>query len=729
MAFPNYLRATRNQPWLGAWLLCCFVLAVSGRATLAQAPATQGQAVQDQPQQGQAQQGQAEPGPVGPAQAAPAQSAQAASAGTAVVAAGPHPVQAAPGKRHVRQAEDAYLAGAKKLQRNDLIGAEREFTRAQKLDPDNRDYAIAIALARQHRLTELVQQAGKARQAGNQAKAEKLLAQARAIDPQNPIVIEHSGPALGMNASAVEAPHAASGQIASGQVAGGPGNPVGNALTDPLTDRARLLSGGQERGPWSIQVPELEGAIHLAPSDEVKSFYLHAVSTDVIRSVTSAYGIRAIVDDSVERQNLNFDLENVNYQQAMDVLMQMAHVIAVPVDESSVLVARNLPANRQLMQRLVEETIYLPGYTQEQINEMANLARTVFDVRQATAQVGAGTIVVRAPEEVLAPLNRVIEELLESSGEVMVEVKMYEVDTTRTTNAGANIPTAAGIYNVDAAATALVNANQTLVQQAIAQGLISATASNLTIAAELIASGLVQSSLLSSTIGAIGGGTMMTGITETGNIAFNLGLNSSDTRALDDVQMRVGDRQPAIFREGTRYPIVTSTYSSGVSTPASSLSNASINGVSVASLLSQYSGGSSVTIPQVTYEDLGITLNATPTIQKTGQINLKLELKIEALSGSTSDGNPILENRDFASYITVAEGESVLMVSNVTRSETAAMSGIPGLSELPGFQMPVTQDVEKNTTQLVMVVTPHVVRRRSDTVASPRIALRGQAVY
>jgi type II secretory pathway component GspD/PulD (secretin) len=343
--------------------------------------------------------------------------------------------------------------------------------------------------------------------------------------------------------------------------------------------------------------------------------------------------------------------------------------------------------------------------------------------------VGAGTIVVRAPEEVLAPLNRVIEELLESSGEVMVEVKMYEVDTTRTTNAGANIPTAAGIYNVDAAATALVNANQTLVQQAIAQGLISATASNLTIAAELIASGLVQSSLLSSTIGAIGGGTMMTGITETGNIAFNLGLNSSDTRALDDVQMRVGDRQPAIFREGTRYPIVTSTYSSGVSTPASSLSNASINGVSVASLLSQYSGGSSVTIPQVTYEDLGITLNATPTIQKTGQINLKLELKIEALSGSTSDGNPILENRDFASYITVAEGESVLMVSNVTRSETAAMSGIPGLSELPGFQMPVTQDVEKNTTQLVMVVTPHVVRRRSDTVASPRIALRGQAVY
>ena len=123
---------------------------------------------------------------------------------------------------------------------------------------------------------------------------------------------------------------------------------------------------------------------------------------------------------------------------------------------------------------------------------------------------------LRASQAVLTPLNRVIEELINATGEVMVEVKLYEVDTTRTTSAGANIPTAAGIYNVDQAATQLVNANQSLVQQAIAQGLVSATASNLVIAGELIASGLVQSSLLSSTVGAVGGGMTLTGITEQG---------------------------------------------------------------------------------------------------------------------------------------------------------------------------------------------------------------------
>jgi len=706
------------------------VLTHSARATWAQTPATLGPAVQLQAQPEAAGQEPAQQPPTGQGQPEPGQAAQpaeGAGAGTAVAAIGLHPVQNAHGKRNLREAEDAYLAGAKKLQQDDLNGAEREFTRALKLDPENRDYSIAISLARQHRLTELVQQAGKAQQEGNPQKAEMLLAQARAIDPENPIVTEHSGPVLGKQVSTANAPDAASGQIASDQATGEPGDKAGGALTGPLANRARMLSAGEENEPWKIQSPALEDAIRLAPNDAVKSFHLHGYSPDLLREVTSAYGIRAIVDNSVEPKNLDFDLENVNYAKAMEVLTEMTNVIAVPVDETSLLIARNLPSNRLLMERQVEETIYLPESTQEQVSDIANVARNIFEVRQATTQSASGSIVVRAPQAVLASMNHVIEGLIDAPAEVMVEVKLYEMVNTHAVNAGANIPTAAGIYNVDQAATALVNANQTLVQQAIAQGLVSPTASTLTIAGELIASGLVQSSLFNSTIGVFGGKTTMTGITETGNIAFNWGLNSSDTRALDDVQLRVEDHQEAVFREGTRYPIVSSTYSSGLSTAASALSNKTINGVNVASLLSQYAGGSSMTIPQVTYEDLGVTLNATPVILKSGRINLKLNLKIESLSGSTSDGNPILDSRQLASDITVQEGESALMVSSVSKTESAAMSGIPGLSELPGFQIPATENVEKDSSQLVVVVTPHVVRRRSDMVASPRIAYRTQA--
>ena len=178
------------------------------------------------------------------AQQAPAQSAEAAGAGNAPMNASSRPVRSAPSKQNLREAEDAYLAGAKKLERDDMNGAEREFTRAQKLDPQNPDYETAIAMARQHRLMELVQQAGKEKLAGNQGKTEKLLAQARAIDPQNPLVIEHSG--LALQTSAAEAPNAASGQIASDRVAGKPGEKAANTPADPIANRTRMLSTGEE---------------------------------------------------------------------------------------------------------------------------------------------------------------------------------------------------------------------------------------------------------------------------------------------------------------------------------------------------------------------------------------------------------------------------------------------------------------------------------------------------
>lgn len=623
--------------------------------------------------------------------------------------------QSTPGKRQLREAESAYLAGAKKLERDDLDAAEQEFVHALNLDPENRNYAIAISVTRQHRISEMVQQATKARQAGDEAKAQTILAKAQELDPDNPLVVEHSGPFLISSASAPQPLPSASGQSAA------------NA-TAPLANRNQIIQAAQQREPWQIKAPDLAGAIHLTPTPGLKSFHLRAAAPDVLRSVAAEFGIRAIIDDSVAQKQLRFDLENVTYQQAMSILKTMAHVFTVPVDETSMLVAKDDAADRLRLERQVQETIYLPGASTDQINDLANVVRTVFDVKQATVETSLGSIVVRAPEDVLEPMNRTLQDLIDATGEVMIEVRMYEVDTTGNTNVGANLPTAFGVVNFEAEATQIVNANQAIVQQAIAQGLVPAGTSNLLIALALLKAGLVQSNILSTLLGTFGGGIFMTGLTETGTVSFNIGLNTSDSRALDDVQLRVGDRQAATFREGNKYPIVSSTYSTGLSTAGSALSNATINGVSVSSLLQQYAGGTSATIPQVTYEDLGITLKATPYIQKSKRIKLSLDMKIEALGGGSANGNPILQNRQFTSDLTVADGESVLMVSNVTRNEAAALVGLPGLSELPGFEAPTAANVEKDTSQLVVVVTPHLVRMRSDLVVGPRIPVQNHSV-
>jgi len=617
-----------------------------------------------------------------------------------------------PSKHRSRAAEDAYLAGARRLEHDDLNGAEREFTRALHLDPGNQGYAVAIDVARQHRLTELVQQASKAKLAGDAARAETLLAEARAIDPENPIVLEHSGPAFVQLASEAQAPNPASRLPAAGSA---------SQSIAPLTDRARLLATGELREPWSIQAPALAGPLKLHPAETPQSFHLRGDAQDLLRQVAAAYGIRAVFDASVEHKAVRFEIENQRYQQVMPILMSMTHVFAVPIDETSVLIARDTSENRLRLQRQLEEMISLPGFSNEQLSDLANVIRNLFQGAKASVQPGQQSILVVAPEEVLGPMNRTLADLIDSSGEVMLEVKLYEVDTTHSRNIGTTIPQQFSVFNVDAAATALVNSNQALVQQAIAQGYISSSASTLQIALALIASGLVQSSIATNLLGVFGGGLFQTGITGSASGTISMALNATDSRALDDVQIRVSDRQPTTFRAGSKYPVTTSTYTTGLSTAASTLSNASINGVSVASLLSQYAGGTSTTIPQVSYEDLGVTLKATPTIQKSGRIFLQLDMKIEALGGSSLNGIPLLMSRQFTSEITLGDGETAMMASNVNRTESAAVTGIPGLSELPGFQAPVDQNAEKDTGQLVVLVTPHVLRKRSNMVAGPRI--------
>lgn len=588
-----------------------------------------------------------------------------------------------PSKDQLREAEDAYLAGARLLEHNDLTGAQAKFEKAATLNPDNRDYAMAVDIAREHRVTELVQQAGRARLLGQTTKADTLLGEARVLDPENRIVTQHDAP---------------------------------GAL--PVTFNPEIE-------PWIKQTASIAGPITLLPDSGVKSFHTQADIEAVLQQVTSSYGIRSVFDDSVDHQNIRFNLESVPYRQAVRVLFEMGGLFAVPLDSKSIIIARDTPENRQRLEHQLQETISIPGMTSQEMNDLGNVVRNVFDVNQLTVEKNLDDLVLRAPEDTLKAVNLTLSDLIDGSSQVMIELKLYAIDKTRQRNIGAQLPQQIGLYSVAGEAANIVSQNQSLVNQAIAEGLVPAGASNVDIALALIGSGLVQSSLLSSTIGFFGGGLTQTGVTSNIFPTFNLALNSSDSRALDDIQLRIGDGQSADFRIGTRYPITTSTYSTGAVPNSASLAGVTVNGVSASSLLSQLTGNSSgVTVPQIEYEDLGITLKAIPTVQKSGSVRMHIDLKIEALTGAALNNIPILASRQFASDITVEDGKTALLVSTLSKSESAAVSGLPGLGELPGFQTATADKAtETDSSELVLLITPHVIRRRSSIIAGPRIAL------
>ena len=599
--------------------------------------------------------------------------------------------------RNADAARNAYVAGAKLLEDNHLPEAQAAFNRAEQLDPSVPDYHIAATLALEHRVTALVQQAGQARLLGHVTEASTLIAQARTLDPHNDIVLQHEQP--------VAAPPAFQSEL------------------DPSTF-----------APAADGTDDLAGPIVPKPNKSHQNFHLHGDLQTAVRQVFLSFGLRTTFDDSVTPaatpQGIHFDLDNTTAAQAIPLILSMGRLFAVPLDSSSVLIATDSVANRTRLEHLYQETLYTPGLTPQQMGEVTNVIRQVFDVKQLSMQNTAGNITLRAPASTLDALNRTLLDLLDGTAEVIFDLRLYAVDTTRQRNFGPSIPQQFGVYNVASAAQSIVSANQSAIDQAIAQGALTipasadATTRLIYEAVFLIQAGLAQSSLLTDTIGFFGKGLALSGLTA-GPATLNFALNTSDTRTLDSIQLRVTDRQSAIFRTGTRYPITTSTYSTGLSgTNSAALAGATINGVSVSSLLSQYLGSNSAgtTIPQIQYEDLGLTLKATPNVQTSGNITMHLDVKIEALSGSSINNIPILASRQFASDVTVAEGQTALMLSSLTKTESVAVSGIPGLSELPGFQTVTSDNLrEVDSSELVLLITPRIVRHRSNFTVGPRI--------
>jgi len=151
----------------------------------------------------------------------------------------------------------------------------------------------------------------------------------------------------------------------------------------------------------------------------------------------------------------------------------------------------------------------------------------------------------------------------------------------------------------------------------------------------------------------------------------------------------------------------TSTYSNLVNSSSSSVLSGTSSTLS--SLLASY--GSTATTPMIEYQDIGLTLKATPRIMRSGDVSLILDLKIDALSGSSLNAIPILNSRSYSGVVTARLGETIVVAQEISKTQSRAVSGTPGLSDIPGLNKVFSDtDKETDTSTLLIVLTPHVLR-------------------
>lgn len=604
----------------------------------------------------------------GAAQTSPAPSVPAQSPSTPVTqsdaVAGAD--AAGPRVRDRRRAAKLYLNASKLFMAEKFEDALKDYDEAVKLDPANNNYRLAVEVARSHAVTALVQTAAKDRLRGDADGARAALVRALQLDPKNVAATQH--------------------------------------MYELGDDIARQQATEAYRQP----APNLGQSVRLETSADRHSFHLRSNQREIVAQVFKAYGIDAMMDDSVRSSPARIDVDDVGFDAAVRAVSIVTHTFYVPLDAHRVVAAADTQANRQQYMRQMLETIYLPGLKDEEMTEISNLAKQVFYMRQADIDHAAGALIVRAPRNTLEAFNSTVRALLDGHNQVILDVKLIQVAHRTERNLGVQPPQTFTAYNVYAEEQSILSQNQGLVQQIISSGL-AAPGDTLAILGILLASGQVSSPVFSNGLALFGGG-ITTSALSPGPATANFSYTSSDSRELDSLQLRLGDGEAGTLKLGQRYPIQTSSFSSlSASVPSIPGLTTAGNSGSLASILASLQGAVP-NIPQVQYQDLGLTLKTTANVMRDDRVALTVDLQVSALSGATINGNPILNNRTYSGVVTIKQDSAVVVVSDLDKAESRAISGTPGFSEIPGMNNVTEKDTQKSYASLVIVITPHVVR-------------------
>ena len=583
-----------------------------------------------------------------------------------------------------RRAAKLYLEGTKLFEKEQFEDALRNYEEATALEPGNSNYHMAAEVARSHAVTALIQAAAKARMGNDPAAEQKAIERAAALDPKNPQVAQHLA------------------EIADETVARG----------------ARPI--------YESEAESLASAPELSPVPGTHSFHLRTDRRQLIQTVYRSYGIEASVDQSVSGAPVKLELDDATFAQAVRAASIVTDSFMVPLDAHRVLVARDTADNRRQFQRQEMETVYLGGLDSKEMTDVGNMAKNVFQAQQVAVEPSAGTLTIRAPGSTLKAFNSTLQELLDGRSQVLLEVRLIQIAHDNLRSTGMIPPQQITVFNVYSEEQAILNANQALVDQIIASGL-AAPGDTLAILAILLASGQVSNSIFQNGIALFGGGLTLSGLSAS-PLTVNLNLNSSESRELDQLQLRLTDGEQGTLKAGMRYPIMTSQYSNlgGIGQNIPGLTSAGSSS-SLSSLLSELSATPS-TIPQIEYQDLGLTLKATPKVIRNGEVALTMDMAITALGAQSLNGVPVLNNRSYSGAVTLKEGEGVVLVSEVNKQESRALSGTPGLTEVPGLNNITGKDVGENYASLLIIITPRVVRGTQAAGHSPMMRVeRGPA--
>ena len=449
------------------------------------------------------------------------------------------------------------------------------------------------------------------------------------------------------------------------------------------------IQGMRERARAASAEPILNPA-----SREPLNFHFNNVSLrDILNAIGAAHGIGISFDREFADRAATVNLDGVTLEQALNQIMTMNQLSYKVLGERSIFVFQDTPAKHAQYDEQVIRTFYLSNADSTEIMQILSTIIRLPGIAVQPAIAGnktANTITVRGTTSVVGILEKIIEQNDKPRAEVVIDVEILEVDRSRSKSYGLNLSEYAlgGIFSPETSPSGTTTA---------ATGATGATGGTTSTNTGSSTSPSGVRSPAPFNLNTISRGVSTSDFYLAVPTAIVRFLESdTNTKVIAKPQLRGAEGTKLTLNLGQSIPVISTSY-----TPIAT-------------------GGAGVNpLSSYQYKDVGVNIDMTPTVTLDGDIRLDLSLDNSQVGPDTTVAGvvvPSFVQRKVSTRLRLRDGESNLLAGLLQQNEAKTTTGFPGLIHVPFISaLFANNGVTSSQTEIVMLLTPHIVRTHEIT--------------
>jgi general secretion pathway protein D len=126
-------------------------------------------------------------------------------------------------------------------------------------------------------------------------------------------------------------------------------------------------------------------------------------------------------------------------------------------------------------------------------------------------------------------------------------------------------------------------------------------------------------------------------------------------------------------------------------------------------------------VNSIEYRETGVILQVTPHVGSDGLVTLDVAQEVSAVQNAVTTAginSPTFSDRAVTSRVAIQDGQTVGLAGLISDSDSHQNQGIPYLKNVPLLgDLFSTQNNQRSRTELLVLITPHVIRTTTDAAA------------